>query len=226
MCEYSIPDEQLRAAARQARSAMLSALPEPSECTPDFSPGFTQSMEALIHKAKRKAKARIIRRFIAAVLVLVVVGSGIWLTADAKAYAEFQKWVRSIYENTVIYRFFADADRTSLPEYTFGWLPDGYEEKEETQLQTSLLLLAQNENGDLIYLYCQLVADKNQVISYGENLSVEKAEVNGICAEFYPDHDNPSDNTLFWIDDNVTFSLTAQLEKNIMVQIAENIQKK
>ena len=42
-------------------------------------------------------------------------------------------------------------------------------------------------------------------------------------ADFYADQSSDSGNLLVWIDDDIVFCLNANLDKQIMIRIAENI---
>lgn len=106
-----ITEEMLQTAAAEVREAMLASLPKQETMRHIFSRRFERKMERLIRKQEgvRQMLGRI-----AAVFLALLLGGWIWLTVDAGASAAFRKWIQSVYENSIVYRFFNDAGEVLL----------------------------------------------------------------------------------------------------------------
>lgn len=215
-------DKELQIAAQSVRVAMLKSLPEPSECVPDFSDHFLVKMQKMIDKEKRSVKTKAVLRTVAAALILIILGTTILFATNPQAYADFKKWVREIYENSVVYKFFEDDGQRDLPEYTFGWLPNGWEIIDVKHLETVSYTAAGNGN-DTVYLVYSFIDSGTEIVAVGEGLTPEKVRVGQLDADFYVDQASGSANLLVLIDDDIIFCLNANLDKQTMIQIAENI---
>ena len=53
MSDYILTDEMLSSAAKQVRTAMLDAMPKPSEYTYEFTEEFDEAMRPLLKRASR-----------------------------------------------------------------------------------------------------------------------------------------------------------------------------
>ena len=215
-------DEELKIAVQSVRVAMLKSLPEPSECAPDFSVNFLIKLQKMIGREKRIIKTKAVLRTVAAALVFIILGATILFATNPQAYADFKKWVREIYENNVVYKFFEDNAQRNLPEYTFGWLPNGWEITDIKHLETVSYTAAGNGN-DTFYLAYSFIDSGTEIVAVGEEIVSEKVKVGKSDADFYADQSSDSGNLLVWIDDDIVFCLNANLDKQIMIRIAENI---
>ncbi len=215
-------DEELKIAVQSVRVAMLKSLPEPSECAPDFSDRFLIKLQKMIVKEKRIIKSKAVLRTVAAALVFIILGATILFATNPQAYADFKKWVREIYENSVVYEFFEDDGHRDLPEYTFGWLPNGWEITDTMHLETVSYTAAGN-GDDTFYLAYSFIDSGTEIVAVGEGIYSEKVKVGKSDADFYADQSSDSGNLLVWIDDDIVFCLNANLDKQIMIRIAENI---
>ena len=101
-----LTDEMLARAAKSVGETMLASLPDPEDCRHAFSPEFERSMERLIQKAKRKTRIRRCLQSIAVAALAVVIGLSAWLAVDTEARAAMVEWVRTVYEDSIVYEFF------------------------------------------------------------------------------------------------------------------------
>ena len=134
-----LTDEMLARAAKSVGETMLASLPDPEDCRHAFSPEFERSMERLIQKAKRKTRIRRCLQSIAVAALAVVIGLSAWLAVDTEARAAMVEWVRTVYEDSIVYEFFHPGAVEDDSSYRLGWVPDGY-------------ALLQEETGELMYI--------------------------------------------------------------------------
>ena len=135
--------------------------------------------------------------------------------------------MRQIYEDRAVYTFDTVAQPGELPEYEITWIPEGFELVEEYGDEDLAGEVYYNESKEyyigIEYNYI-CGATLEEVLFEGEAQS-EKVTVNGMEADYYYDE---TSNVLVWIDknDNVSFTINAQLSKEEIIRIAESIIKK
>ena len=131
MQKFEISDRALKEAAGAVVTSLLGALPEPEELAHDFSDGFEEKMRLVIAKEKRHSAFRKFGRRAAAVILAALVGMGAWLAVDQEARAMVSQWIRTVYESSVIYRFFESGKRIfgdsalHIPQSPVGKVPAG-----------------------------------------------------------------------------------------------------
>ena len=227
--EFSFGEAELTAAAGAVRESMLKALPEPEECKHEFSARFEKKMQKLLQKEQRRQTFAAVRRWAAAIILLLLVSGGTILTVDAEARASFFDWVREVYENSIVYRFFNEPQEEALPTYELGWVPEGYELVDLYQddtLYSAVYQIGDDKNCAFIldYSYAQN-GSLLQVWGEETEYKVKEVRVNGMMAEFYLALDEAEPNTLVWIDDKaqIIFSINGYLNESDMLHIAENM---
>ena len=121
-----LTDEMLAQAAKNVGETMLASLPDPEEYYHEFLPDFEQRMERLIRRTEKKRHIHQCLLRVAAAVLALVVGLSAWMAVDTKARAAVVEWIRTIYEDSIVYEFFhPSADRNEV-SYRLGWVPDGY----------------------------------------------------------------------------------------------------
>lgn len=220
-------EEELRQAACAIQDALLAALPEADEIECELSDGFRRRMDALMKKDKFRRRFRRTARNLAAALLFILLCSSIWLVFDTEARADFLRWVRNVYENSIVYEFFGDGREDKLPEIEFGWLPEGYTKAETNFGDNSGYVLFDSREGEkIVFMYEFMYSGLHSEISdFDNNLEYEKVWIGGMPADFYFDPGEEDSNVLLWIDEDkgVCFIIISLLEKTDMIKIAENI---
>ncbi len=219
-----ITEDMLRNAAAEVREAMLASLPEQETMHHMFSRRFERKMSRLIRR--QKGEHQVLRR-IAAVFLALLLGGGIWLTVDADASAAFRKWLQSVYENSIVYRFFNDTGETLSPgQYRLRWVPEGYSENNIVAFDSCILITYSNMEEENLYLYYTRLNDWVQIeATLDEMMEPVEVTVDGMRGIFYQSKSPTRFNELFWFDDehNVAFQLSSSLEEIVMLHIAENV---
>lgn len=225
-----ITDEMLqKAAAKSAAAYADSVCVGFDRDTPHaFSPAFEQKMEKLLRKTKHPQLRRVLQN-IAAILLAVLVGAGVWLTVDTTARATFFHWVREVYETHIVYRFSGEAPAGVLPEYRPGWLPDGYREVSVSGDDHLRNVLYDNSGleteNTLIFTYHHTDKGTLHVIFDPDSEGIA-VQVNGLPGHFYPAGNTSDSNSLVWIDQNtgIMFALTSHLSLDDILHIAESLE--
>ena len=219
-----ISDKRLADAAAAVSAAMTQALPEPADCARDFSPAFDKNMAPLFARDRRTARRGRVLRQLAAACIALVIGAGVWLCADPQARASVASWVLEIYDFGVSYRFLGEQPTEELPLYILTWMPEGFEEVEDSIVDDVRLIWYTNESGDdLIFEYYFMVDGILTQISTDEEMEV--VSVGQYTGYFYPEDEDSPGNGLLWFDENtnIAFFLYSTLSQSVMLHIAENI---
>lgn len=223
--KFSFTDEDLRQAALILQEAFADIQPRPVDLEHKFSERFSEKINAIISRQKKTFMIRRVIKNIAAAVLAVIIGCGIWLSTDAEARAEFIEWLRTEYEDSILYEFFGKKEGREISSVEFGWLPKGYTEAEALIEERSGHYLFTNSNGeDIIFYYTCMDHDAAFVVFSG-CAAYERVSVNGAAADFYADLDEGESNILWWCDEEkeIAFVLNAALEKQELVKIAERI---
>ena len=224
-------EEELQEAARLVNQAMIDSVPPPSKCKHTFSPAFQSKMAHLIARSKFMDTVQQLGKQVATALLILVVGVTSWLIVDAKARVELFDWVRDVYENSIVYRFFVGDARVfqKMPSYRPSWLPDGYSQiyvSDDNNSQTVIYQKDQNIAETIILDYRPYSNDMQIELMWEETeYEYLQVQVNKYPAYFYRSLDGSQANDLVWVDEaaDLMFSLNGYLEKDVMLNIADSI---
>lgn len=219
-----LTDEMLIQAAKRVGEAMLASLPEPEDCQHEFSPEFERNMECLIQKTKRKTRIRRCLRGIAVAALAVVIGLSTWLAVDTEARAAMVEWIRTAYEDSIVYKFFHPGAVGDDNSYRLGWVPDGYALLQEETGELMYIAVYQRES-EVIYFTYGLSDEYNQAEFIPGNSDTEPVSVYGNPGEFYAAKDERETNELVWFDSvqGILFVLSSDLDQETMLKMAESI---
>lgn len=221
----TLSDGSLRRAASKLREARLAAQPSLEEYTREFSPRFEQAMEKLMRKEPRKAVWRKAASAAASLLLVLLIGAGAVLTFHQEARASFVTWLREQYENIIVYRFWNSGDDSDFPTYQIGWMPEGFELLQEFNEERLYIAVYQSiDDGQQVVFAYTFGTEWNELTIWGDLENSERLTIQGLPGEYVPS-DYKVGGDLVWIDENsqMVFTLSATLEKDIIIKIANSI---
>lgn len=225
MQKFEISDRALKEAAGAVVTSLLGTLPEPEELAHDFSDGFEEKMRLVIAKEKRRSAFRKFGRRAAAVILAALVGMGAWLAVDQEARAMVSRWIRTVYESSVIYRFFGAAPEGELPDYRPTWVPDGYVEVQSLHTGLERVLVYQSSDSAFTLTYYWM-DDTGIDILDGTSVKSKAVSVQEDPGYYYPSAGPGSTNDLIWADEasGLVFILSAYLPEHDILHIAESVE--
>ena len=218
-----LTDEMLAQAAKNVGETMLASLPDPEEYYHEFLPDFGQRMERLIRRTEKKRHIHQCLLRVAAAVLALVVGLSAWMAVDTKARAAVVEWIRTIYEDSIVYEFFhPSADRNEV-SYRLGWVPDGYTLVQK--VGEGIYTAVYQKNTEVIYFSYSRPDNRGQAEFFPENSETEPMTVLGDTGEFYTATDDSETNELVWFDDEsgILFTLSSFLDKGVMLEMAESV---
>ncbi|MBO4915120.1 MAG: DUF4367 domain-containing protein, partial [Oscillospiraceae bacterium] len=182
----------------------------------------------MVEQVKKQRKTwRIALKRVAMFFLALLVGASVWLAVDEGARAAFQRWVREVYENSVVYRFFGSPEE-AFPQYELKWVPEGYELESEIESVDSNnkqkdILYENRETGDsFIFSYQSFSEDISMTIGGYEDQAMPESEpctINGLDGTYYP-KDCFGVSNLVWTDDKhgIVLSIDSTLDKDTMLR--------
>ena len=198
----------------------------------EFSDSFLEKMDALVALDKRRNKRRRIWHRVASVFLAFLLGASIFLAVNPEARAALLAWVREVYENSVVYRFFGKTTEY-FPQYELKWIPEGIELEKEIDGAGSdgnqRIMIYRNQKTNEGFVFCyQAVSDDTIIIvdGYEDELmrASESCVIKGMEGHYYP-ADNAHSSCLIWIDERqgIVLLIDSNLEKSVILHIAENV---
>lgn len=220
-------ERELQAAAKLVAESLLEGLPDAAACDHDFSEGFRRKMETLLRRQRRRSIRHTVWRYAAAVLLTVTLTFGAVMAVSPQARAAVVQWVRTVYENSVVYRFFNPAPQGALPRYQLTWLPEGFTEADvfcDAEYYRAVYL--NEDTGQSVVFEYSFMDDGMavMVVPEGEHM-VEQIQINGYAAEYHQMQDATATNTLVIFDseNNICLMVTANATRSDIFNIAEHI---
>lgn len=229
MSRIVLSDEELKQAAASVRQSLLDSLPAPSQCEYEFSDTFQVKMKKMITRHDLRRTVRKAMRRVAAFFLAALIGISVWLTVDAEARAAFVSWMREVYEERIIYRFFGESEADGLPVYRITWLPEGYEEIDvynEDKIYNALYQKGDDVMNAFVFDYRFVQCGDLSVIEVNEKDYNHKViDIHGMNADFYEAAIPGETNNLIWVDEEagIVFELIGFFDESVMQHIAESV---
>ena len=219
-------DDRLRQAAQEAGAILDGSLPAPEDCPHTFSLPFQAKMAKLLRRHKRAPARRAMRR-VACLVLVCLLGSGVFLTTNAQAREAFFGWVSQIVESTVDYTFDGAVSEVKY-HYYLPAVPEGYWEVDRYEDDVSGDELYENSFGEyLSFTYFYVTGNSTSMLTLFGIDAMEKTNVsvNGISADYYFDDTGEISSSLVWIDpeSNALLHLSAYLDKDDLIALAGSI---
>lgn len=226
--DFPFSDEELKKAAGLVYESMLNSLPAKVEQPHTFSEAFEEKIDRLYAKQKARRSRHRFLRSAAAILAVVLIVTGVWLSTDTDAWADFRQWIRKVAgSNSIIYQYYGPSASEALPEYEITWLPEGYVfafEIDEIPGMSKRIAYENDGKDMLFFIYGFMSEGQETTIIIGDSVVCESVTVAGKVGDIYYSDDGGS-NVLNWFDNEagISFGLQTNLGKEVMLRIAESI---
>ena len=135
-------------------------------------------------------------------------------------------WIKEVYETQIVYRFMGEDIEGEMPYYEIMALPEGFVEVERIENSASVIVIYENENGDVIYLMYGFMQQGSAISFDAENADIVPITVNGLKGELYLSRDlEHTSNAIVWIDAelNMYFDVDAFYTTIDILHIAESV---
>ena len=162
---------------------------------------------------------------VAAVILALGITAGAIFTFSEPARAAIVNWFREIKGDHIIYHFEGEDNGETIKIPTFGWLPEGFEQKDVYQDDSTYDVYFEDNSGESIDFGCYRIGTEGvtEIITQEDNM--ERITINGIECDYYQTLESDGASILLWRDEenNVGCELGSTLDKETIKRIAENI---
>ena len=219
-----ITEEILKQAAKEAGNIITDSLQTQEEYSHEFSKAFESNMENILQKAKGKKRKRLYKQVACYIAIFVVAGSS-FLMFNKEARATFLYWLRGQYNGYMEYRYTGDGS-AEQQEYVLTYIPEGYYEKETTEMEGMNIAIYHNDIGNQIAFMSSSGTDAISLFISDEN--AQEVMVGNIKADYYQAEADDENSVIVWYSEDRTtiFSISAALSKEEIVKIAESVEEK
>lgn len=181
MESVKVTDEWLYKYMPAVDAAIIRKLESQVDTDYEFSRKFERRMKRLMRREAHpwmEKTQKIIKR--AAAIFTGIIGAALIVTMSVEAYREkFFETVKTILEDSVLYSYLVDEERTAFhciePEY----IPEGYQEMERIVTEHWFSLTYENEKGNFIIWDQLLITDGSRLVLDSEYEKQVIREVNG-----------------------------------------------
>lgn len=223
-------DEMLYRAAKQVNTAIVEHWEQHEVEEHSFSLRFERRIRRLTRKANNPQLYRFLNK-VACLLLTALVSFATVMTFDVEARAAFTRWIRKVYEDSIVYEFFGEKAETASLDYRVTWVPEGFELVDEYESDTIYSAIYQKrENIQEVFVIewsCVEDGDNIALVTYGEEYQCEDIKVNGDRGNFYQSLSGNDSNVLIWVNEQemIEYHINSYLPFEQMLKIAESIQK-
>lgn len=219
-------DDRLRQAAQEAGAILDGSLPAPEDCPHTFSLPFQAKMAKLLRWHKRAPARRAMRR-VACLVLVCLLGSGVFLTTNAQAREAFFGWVSEQVESAR--RYFHVGDplfSEKVVRYEID-VPAEYSLLEEESNADMFHQFYVNDSGEYIDFTYQYETENtgNEAFIVDQNTGRKSVTVHGTSADLYLSLDENASSTIIWTDPSTgaLIDVTAFLGEDALISLAESV---
>ena len=214
-------------ALEEVDNAILTALPEPGECSFQFSRRFEQRMRSIIRRGNHPVMYKALQRVACILLVLLMLFSSVMIF-NTDVRAAVIGWIREQYETFYHYFFPAETETPEKEEYTLGWVPDGFTLVNTQSTNTRYTSLYVGPENQIIQFTYQTGSNSGAAFFDTESYMHEETNIGFCKADLYIAITPEDANGIVWSDPDgkILFSISAQLDKTELIKIAEGITRK
>ena len=221
-----ISKETFLSALEEVDNAILAALPDPKDCSFQFSKRFEQKMRSVIRRGNHPVIYAALRRVACILLVLVILFSGVMIV-NTEVRASVIGWIKEQYDTFYHYFFPAETTTNEQVQYTLGWVPDGYTLVNSQATELRITQIYFGPSNQMIQFTYQQGTNASYAFFDAEAFTQHSIIVGGLNAEIYISTAQDSTNSIVWSDPDrgILFSVSAPLAESELIKIAENITK-
>lgn len=219
-----ITDKMLAQAAAELATAINESLPEPTDCTHEFSAEFERKMKRITRRANHPILYRTLRS-VASIILVITIGFGSVLVVSAEARAAVFGWVREQYESFYEYFFEGEATSEKARQYSLEWIPEGSEMVTFYEIPGGeVFVFADTQDRIIQFTY---TTSKEGSSLFVDTVEYEQYDVtvNSYPAKVYMSLSPDETNAIIWIDTSTDtlFYISAPFEQAELLKMAENV---
>ncbi|MGM9889867.1 MAG: DUF4367 domain-containing protein [Floccifex porci] len=219
-----ITEEMLREAAKEADSVLMEMVDFCEAYTHQFSDEFDKKMKKVIRRANHPGFYRFQKMAVCFLLILLA-GSGAVLTFNSSARGAVIGWVKEQYEGFLQYYYPGEGEKNHT-NYEPQWIPEGYQEVNRYERDSSFVIVYSNSENQFIYLSCTEGSESTDYFIELEKMQKKTVMVGKNPADLYISENGEMANEIVWSDnkEGLLFNISGFLSEEELIHIAECIQ--
>lgn len=217
-------DEMIRCAAEAYEQVVLASLPDDAQWNHPFSRRFERKMKALCRRQEHPGVHLALRR-VACIVLALLIGFCMLMAFNGEVRASVIDWVKKQYEVFTQYSFLGEAEDLETNAYDLALVPEGYTLWKQEYTEEDGLVVYRNNAGQLLHLYYQFNIGGSAFFLDHEDCILKTATVGKWPADLYVSQKAGVGSKLVWVDEDnqVMFVLSAQVEEDMLLEMAEKI---
>lgn len=224
-----IEEEKLRAAAEASLDAYTRAL-EAEYDRKTSRTGFRRFRNAIrgfaAHRERHLSAIFRLGTCAAMLLLVALMGSGIWMSSDAMAAAARSGWAKVKAEYYTSYHYRKDED-TGVNQYSEPtWVPDDYSLllKEDTGNLFHAIYIS--ERRGMLSFSCTYGLGAEDVFLRSQNAETYLTTVGGYTAELLHFESNDDSDAIVWTDYSSVYVISGNLTQEELIKMANSLYQK
>ena len=222
-----ISKESFFSALKEVDNAILATLPDPHDCSFQFSTRFEKKMRSVVRHGNHPVIYKALQRVACILLVLFMLFSGVMIV-NTEVRASVIGWIKEQYETFYHYFFPAETTATEQIEYTLGWIPDGYTLASSYSSDSIETTVYFHSSGNMIQFSYLYGSEKITDFVVSKDYDHYEVAIKGSTAEIFIASSPNKANGILWEDETRTvfFSISAPLKEPELVRLAESVIRK
>lgn len=224
MSKYVIDDDFLYKYVKSAENIMIDSLPKEEELSHKFSNRFQRKMNKLIQQQKRspfmKSFVNLGKRV--AIIFLVIISIIFTTTMSVEAYrTKFFEVIKEVWEEftSIIFKNKENIDDVKFIPINPTFIPDDFKIVDHEINSYEQFTYWENDNGmEIMFEQAKIMA--NAIITDTEGIEVEEKFIGEQKIIYFT---NKNVNQIYWYDDNYTYTIISEYDKNELLKMAESI---
>ena len=225
-----IRDDVLQRAAGLLNDALLQRMEEgyDPQAQHEFSAGFERKIRNLARRTAARTFFLRAAQCAAGFLLAVFVGGSLLLSFSGEARAAFAGWIKEIRDTFFVYEYEGGAlPGAQAAEYALGWVPQGYVKyRRNVTSQGSASVVYRNERGEMLIFRYTHTPEGTAWFTELPGTELQEALVNGAAANLLLSQEEGTSSAMMWTaEDGTAFYLSAYLEEDDLIRLAENVSR-
>ena len=219
-----ITDEILRQAADKAMIKLNEQLPDPKECSHEFSPKFEKKIKKITQRVSHPILYRVLQ-IAACFIVIFSLSFGSVLAVSSEAREAFSSWLKEVYETVYVYISTGNsaAAKDETKGYQLTWLPDGYALDLQMVLSDGKISDFSNNLGQLISFQYLSKSEQSKLMVERKEDSEHHVTINGTPADVYISANPEGDSVIIWEDHGTLLCISGNLSESDLIQMATSV---
>lgn len=222
-----LTDQMLADAAAEVNEAMLAGLPEPEDCSPEFSTRFLRKMKQVHRRGNHPAAYRVMQRAASVVLVLLI-GFAAVMAVSPTVRAGVYGWIKETIGFVTSYESQTPPSQSVWNAiYQITGLDEEFMVEEEYHDEGFHFEVYWTNDGGWLHFSYSAKHDAETLYVGHEGCIVEQVSINGNPGDLYVSEDRSDGDVIVWYDQEtqIIFFLHGSPDPEELIALAESVER-